>query len=230
MRVHFQRDVEKLKRAILALSAEVENDVRTAVRAIEDRDEDLARKVIDREAGTNSMEVDVEDECLKILALHQPVAGDLRYIIAVLKINKDLERIGDLAVHVAERALFLCGQPALDIPFRLGEMAEKAQAMLKAVLDAFVNLNADAARQVCTADSEIDAINRYVFLQVKKAVAETPANFEPLIQVLHIARHLERIADHATNIAEDLIYMVEGRIVRHTAEVSDKRVGKPQSA
>ena len=221
MRVHLQRDVEKLKQQILALSAEVESDVRKAVRAIEERDEGLARQVVDREAQTNAMEVDVEEDCLKILALHQPVAADLRYIIAVLKINQDLERIGDLAVHIAERGLFLCGQPTINIPFRLGEMADKAQAMLKKVLDAFVNLNDGAAHEVRVADSEIDAINRDIFLQVKKAVTENPALFESLLQILHIARHLERIADHATNIAEDLIYLIEGRIVRHTMEVSD---------
>ena len=222
MRVHLQRDVEKLKGRILALSAEVESDVRTAVRAIEQRSEELARTVIDREPQINAMEVDVEDDGLKILALHQPVAGDLRYIIAVLKINQDLERIGDLAVHIAERGLFLCGQPPTEIPFRLGEMADKAQAMLKNVLDAFVNLNDSAAHRVCSSDAEIDAINREIFAQVKKAVMEKPALFEPLLQIMHIARHLERIADHATNIAEDLIYLIEGRIVRHTPEVSDK--------
>ena len=222
MRVHLQRDIEKLKREILALSAEVENDVRTAVRAIEDRDEARARQVIERGARTDLMEVDVENDCLKILALHQPVAADLRYIIAVLKINQDLERIGDLAVHIAERGLFLCTQPSVDIPFRLGEMADKSQAMLKKVLDAFVNVNVVAAREVCAADSEIDAINRDTYQRVKKAVMEKPALFEPLLHILHIARHLERIADHATNIAEDLIYMIEGRIVRHTLEVSDK--------
>ena len=222
MRVHLQRDVEKLKRQILALSAEVESDVRTAVRAIEDRNEELARQIVDREAQINAMEVDVEENCLKILALHQPVAADLRYIIAVLKINQDLERIGDLAVHIAERGLFLCGQPLINMPFRLGEMADKAQAMLKKVLDAFVNLNDTAAREVCAADSEIDAINRDIFQQIKKAVTQNPALFESLLQIMHIARHLERIADHATNIAEDLIYMIEGRIVRHTQEVSDK--------
>ncbi len=221
MRVHFQRDVDKLKQRLLALSAEVENDVRTAVRAIEDRNEQLARQVVDGETQTNAMEVDVEDDCLKILALHQPVAADLRYIISVLKINQDLERIGDLAVHIAERGLFLCGLPPINIPFRLGEMADKAQAMLKKVLDAFVNLNDAAAREVCTADGEIDAINRDIFQQVKKAVTQNPSLFEPLLQIMHIARHLERIADHATNIAEDLIFLVEGRIVRHTKEVSD---------
>ena len=220
MRVHLERDVDKLKRHILSLSAEVENDVRAAVRAVEDRDRDLAQEVVRREARINATEVDVEEEGLKILALHQPVAGDLRYIIAVLRINQDLERIGDLAVHIAERAMALCDQPPLDVSFPLGEMANKAQAMLKKILDAFVNLSAGAAREVCAADREIDAINRIIFQQVKQEVMRDPARFEPLLQVMHIARHLERIADHATNIAEDLIYMIEGRIVRHTAEVS----------
>ncbi|MGQ9662712.1 MAG: phosphate signaling complex protein PhoU [Kiritimatiellia bacterium] len=221
MRVHFQRDVDRLKRRLLALSSEVESDVRKAVRAVEDRNEKLAREVIDGEVRTNTVEVDIEDDCLKILALHQPVASDLRYIIAVLKIDHDLERIGDLAVHIAERALFLCGLPSISIPFRLGEMADKVQAMLKTVLDAFVNLDSAAARSVCMADSEIDAMNRAVFEEVKKAVTQNPSLFEPLLQIMHIARHLERIADHATNIAEDLIFLVEGRIVRHTKEVSD---------
>lgn len=222
MRVHLQREIEKLKRQILSLSAEVEGDVRAAVRAVEDRDPVGAEAVVARETRTNAMEVDVEEECLKILALHQPVATDLRYIVAVLKINQDLERIGDLAVHIAERGLFLRGQPPITIPFHLGEMADKAQAMLKKVLDAFVNLNDEAAHQVCAADSEIDAINRDIFQQVKKAVTQNPVLFESLLQILHIARHLERIADHATNIAEDLIFLIEGRIVRHTSEVSDK--------
>jgi phosphate transport system protein len=226
MRVHLQRDIDKLKQRILALSAEVENDVRAAVRAVEDRDERLARQVVSREAQTNSMEVDVEDDCLKILALHQPVAADLRYIISVLKINRDLERIGDLAVHIAERGLFLCDQAPINIPFRLGEMADKAQAMLKKVLDAFVNLNDAEAHEVCVADSEIDAINRDISKQVKTAVAENPALLEPLLQIMHISRHLERIADHATNIAEDLIFLIEGRIVRHTKEVSDTNAPK----
>ena len=222
MSVHLQRDVEKLKQQILMMSAEVENEVRTAVRAIEQRDAELARQVIDREEQTNVTEVDVEDNCLKILALHQPVAADLRYIIAVLKINQALERIGDLAVHIAKRGLFLCEQPSVNIPFRLGEMADKSQAMLKKVLDAFVNLNDASAHEVCAADSEVDAINRDILQQVKKALMQNPALLEPLLQIMHIARHLERIADHATNIAEDLIFLIEGRIVRHTQEVSDK--------
>ena len=222
MRAHLQREIDNLKRQLLELSAEVENDVRMAVRAVEDRDPALAKTVLHRETQINATEVEVEEECLKILALYQPVAGDLRYIIAVLKINQDLERIGDLAVHIAERGLFLCQQPRLDIQFRLGTMADKAQAMLKNVLNAFVNLDEAAARAVCTADSEIDAINLDIFKQVKQAVTQNSALFESLLQIMHIARHLERIADHATNIAEDVIYLIEGRIVRHTQEVSDK--------
>ena len=222
MRVHLQREVEKLKRQILALSAEVEDSVRAAVRAVEERDATLAQSVINRETATNTMEVDVEEECLKILALHQPVATDLRYIIAVLKINHDLERIGDLAVHIAERGLFLCGQPQIEGPLRLGEMADKAQVMLKRVLDAFVNLSDKAAWNVCAADHEVDDLNREIFQYIKEAVRKNPDSFEIMLQVLHIARHLERIADHVTNIAEDLIYMIEGRIVRHAPEVSAK--------
>ena len=222
MRVHLQREIEKLKRQILEMSAEAEDSVRAAVRAVENRDAVLAQSVVAREKETNAMEVDVEEECLKILALHQPVAADLRYIIAVLKINHDLERIGDLAVHIAERGLFLCGETQIEVPHRLGQMADKAQEMLKRVLDAFVNLNDAAAWNVCASDREIDDLNREIFEYVKEAVRKNPDSFEAMLQLLHIARHLERIADHVTNIAEDLIYMIEGRIVRHTPEVSAK--------
>ena len=222
MRIHLQRDIATLNRGVLALSAEVENEVRTAVQAFEDRDEALARQVVDGEARTDVMEVDLEEDCLKTLALHQPVAADLRYIVSVLKINRDLERISGLAVHIAERALFLCGQPQIDIPFRMGEMAAKSQAMLKKVMDAFVNMDAAAAREVCADDGEIDARNRDNYEQVKRAVLQTPALFPQLLNILHVSRHLERIADHATNIAEDLIYLIEGRIVRHSQDVSDK--------
>ena len=226
MRAHMQREIEKLKQQILALSAEVEGDVRRAVRAVEDRDATLAHAVLHREALTNAMEVDVEEECLKILALYQPVAADLRYIVAVLKINHDLERIGDISVHIAERGLFLCEQPRVETPFRIGQMADKTQAMLKKVLDAFVNLNEAAAREVCAEDTEVDEMNREIFRQVKEAVVKNPPQFEIVLQFLHISRHLERIADHATNIAEDLIYLIEGRIVRHTPELSDKERGR----
>jgi phosphate transport system protein len=187
MNIQLQREIDKVKRQLLALCAKVENDVRMAVRAADHQDATIAQEVVSREKETNAMEVNVEEECLKILALYQPVASDLRYIVAVLKINQDLERIGDLAVHIAERAQSLCSLPRIEIPFRLEQMADKSQGLLKKVLDAFV----------------------------KEAIMKNPKLFESLLQVMHISRHLERIGDHATNIAEDLIYLIEGRIVRH---------------
>jgi len=220
MNIQLQREIEKMKRQILALSAKVENDVRMAVRAADNQDAAMAQDVINREELTNTMEVNVEEECLKILALYQPVASDLRYIIAVLKINQDLERIGDLAVHIAERALFLSRLPRVVIPFRLEQMADKSQGLLKKVLDAFISLDESAAREVCAADSEVDNMNQEIFQQVKEAIMKNPQMFESLLQIMHISRHLERIADHATNIAEDLIYLIEGRIVRHKPEAA----------
>ncbi len=222
MNIQLQREIDKLKRQLLALSAKVENDVRIAVRAADNLDAAMAREVVSREEETNTMEVNVEEECLKILSLYQPVASDLRYIVAVLKINQDLERIGDLAVHIAERAIFLCSCPRIAIPVRLEQMAEKTQHLLKKVLDAFVNIDEAAAREVCASDREIDDMNQEIFQQVKEIIMKNPQQFESLLQIMHISRHLERIADHATNIAEDLIYLIEGRIVRHQPDVSDK--------
>ena len=222
MNIKLQKEIDMLKRHILALGAKVENDLRMAVRAADNQDEALAREVVGREQETNAMEVNVEEECLKILALYQPVAGDLRYIVAVLKINQDLERIGDLAVHIAERALFLCSRPRIVIPVRLEQMAEKTEGLLKKVLDAFVNLDEAAAREVCASDQDIDAMNQEIFQQVKEDIMQNPHHFESLLQLMHISRHLERIGDHATNIAEDLIYLVDGRIVRHQAGAPEK--------
>ena len=216
MRVHFQREVDKLKRQILEMSADVEEAVSDAVRAVETRNAVLAAAVVEHENQTNARDVDVEEECLKILALHQPVAADLRYLIAVLKINHDLERIGDLAAHIAQIALLLCEMPPVDVPLQLGEMAAKSKQMLKKVLDAFVNVNAAAAREIRLADLDLDALNRAMATRLKAEITSNPALLEPLLELMHIARHLERIGDHATNIAEDLIYLIEGRIVRHT--------------
>lgn len=216
MSVHFQREIDKLKQQILGMSAEVEAAVSDAVRAVETRDIELAKSVLEQENQTNAHEVDVEEECLKILALHQPVAADLRYLIAVLKINHDLERIGDLAVHIAQGSLLLCEMPPVDIPLQLGEMAAKSQQMLRRVLDAFVNVDIAAAREIRLADSELDALNRAMVVRLKSEMTRSPALLEPLLKLMHIARHLERIGDHATNIAEDLIYLIEGKIVRHT--------------
>ena len=224
MAAHLQREIENLKKEILTVGAMAEQSVREATQAIEDRDEYLARAVIEKDVNLDQKEVEVEESCLKILALHQPVAIDLRFIIASLKINSDLERVGDLAVNIAERAMFLASQPQVNIEFDFNTMATKAQEMLKKSLDALVTLNAGLAREVCACDDEIDAMNRQMYLTVQDAINTYPDQVEALIHLLSASRHLERIADHATNIAEDVIYMIEGEIVRHRTEEYQPRV------
>ncbi len=218
MSKHLQTEIQKLKKQILAISAVVEESVHKAVKALEERDENLAKSVIETDVDIDRMEVDMEEECLKILALHQPVGSDLRLIVSILKINNDLERIGDLAVNIAERAAFLATQDRIDAPLDFPLMAEKAKAMLRKSLDALVDNDSSAARQVCAADDEVDAINREMYVQVQDAIRRHPEQVERLVHLLSASRHLERIADHATNIAEDVIYMIEGEIVRHRAE------------
>jgi len=215
---HMEREIERLKKMILSLSAFVEEDVERAVRSVAERDTELAQGVIGADPDIDRTEVDVEEECLKILALHQPVAIDLRFIVAVLKINTDLERIGDLAVNIAERAVFLNAQPEVPTPFDFPGMARKARAMLRRSLDALVTMNAEIAWQVCAADDEVDEINRKMYVQVEDGIRQHPDQIDSLIHMLSISRHLERIADHATNIAEDVIYMIDGDIVRHRTE------------
>jgi phosphate transport system protein len=215
---HLQKEIENLKKKLLALGARVEIAVRDAAISIEKLDEDLARKVIDDDASIDQTEVDVEEECLKILALHQPVAIDLRFIVAVLKINSDLERVGDLAVNLAERTLFLSDQPKVNISLELLDMARHARQMLKKSLDSLVNLDASLAQEVCASDDVIDNMNRQMYYKVQDAILKHPEHIPSLIHLLSASRHLERIGDHATNIAEDVIYMIEGRIVRHKIE------------
>lgn len=212
---HLRKEIERLKKNILALGAEVEECVQMAVRAIEERDTETADRVIQLDDHIDQVEVELEEDCLKILALHQPVAIDLRFIIAVLKINNDLERIGDLAVNIAERVAFLKARPPIRIPYDLQGLVEKTTAMLKNSLDSLVNLDIDLARQVCLADDEVDAINRDMYDKIKNAIRENPEDLDVLVPYLSVSRYLERIADHATNIAEDVIYMVDGIIARH---------------
>lgn len=209
------REVEKLKKMILALSAVVEESVQKGVQSVIERRPQLAEQVIDTDSRIDQMEVDVEEECLKILALHQPVANDLRYVIAVLKINNDLERVGDIAAHIAERALSLSKHERIEIPFDLTGMAEKSQEMLRGSLDALVNLDPNLARGIMASDDEVDEMNREAFNRVEAAIIKRPDLVDPLMQVLSLSRYLERIADYATNIAEDILYLTSGEIVRH---------------
>ena len=161
------------------------------------------------------MEVEIEEECLKILALHQPVAIDLRFLIAVIKINNDLERIGDQAVNIAERVDVIAKRDLPDFFFDYSSMGEKAQKMLKMSLDALVNMDYDQAYEVVVMDDEVDKIKHDAYDRIKQAMGEHPDKLGELINLLLISRHLERLADHATNIAEEVIYLIEGEIVRH---------------
>jgi phosphate transport system protein len=219
-------EIEAIKKKILSFSAVVEENVRDAIKALVYRDAALAAKVIDTDEEIDTMEVVVEEDCLKTLALHQPVAIDLRLIIAILNMNNDLERIADLAVNIAERAAFLATQEQLPLRFNFVQMGEKAQDMLRKSLDALVNLDVNLAREVCAADDGVDAMNREAYLAVQEAIRRHPDRMEALIHLLSISRHIERIADHATNIAEDVIYMCEGQIVRHHTE-DYRQAGRP---
>jgi phosphate transport system protein len=218
MTVHMKREIDRLKQMLMSLCEVVEENLRRAVESIRKRDAKLANTVIETDIKIDQMEVDMEEECLKILALYQPVAIDLRFIITALKINNDLERIGDLAVNLAEHSTFLAGRPKTDVPFDFDAMAEKTELMLRKSLDALVKMDSKLAYEVCAADDEIDTMDRQMQLMAQKAVHTHPEQTECLMHLRSASGHLERVADHATNIAEDVIYMIEGRIVRHKAE------------
>jgi phosphate transport system protein len=218
---HFQRELNQLKKRILSLGAMAEERVRMAIKAMEIRDSELAEKIIRMDYEIDEAEMDIEEECLKILALHQPVAVDLRFLSAVIKINNDLERIGDEAVNIAERVQIISKREKLDIPFDFSEMAEKTEEMLRTSLDAVVNLDLDLAVKVVVSDDEVDAFEHEAYDVIKRAIETHPDRVSYLINFLLISRHLERIADHAQNIAEEVVYMIEGEIVRHGRLYSD---------
>lgn len=215
MTVHLINAIDHLKKGILAVATVVEENLLKAVRALETRDPKLARNIIDGDDEVDRMEVALEEDCLKTLALHQPVAIDLRYIVAILKINSDLERIGDLAVNIAQRAEYLIAREKVDIDFDYRGMARKAERMVEKSLDALVHMDTALAREVCAADDEVDEMNRLVLERVQEAIRQDPQGMDRYLQYLLVARYLERVGDHATNIAEDVVYMVEGEIVRH---------------
>ena len=218
MKRHLQKELSHLKKRILSLGAMAEESVRMAIKAFETRDGDLARRVIESDREIDAAEVEVEEECLKIIALHQPVAVDLRFVNIVNKINNDLERVGDEAVNIAERVETISKRLPVSFKFDFAAMAEKAAAMLKDSLDALVNQDVDLAYQVCLDDDEVDRMNHMIYDEVKIAIKQQPDRVAYLLNLLLIGRHLERIADHATNIAEEVIYMIEGRIFRHQEE------------
>ena len=215
MSKHLERDLENLQHDLLTLAATVEEAIHKAIRALQEREVAVAEQVIVGDTRIDEEENHVEEECLKILALHQPVAVDLRRITAALKINTDLERMGDLAEDIAERALQLSQPPHIPTPPKLQRMTDLTTSMVRQSLDAFVNLDARLARRVCRLDDEVDRYNHDIIEDLIKAMQESPALVKAGLSMFSATRHLERIADHATNIAEDVIYLVEGEIVRH---------------
>jgi phosphate transport system protein len=215
MAKHLQRDLDTLQRDLLALAGLVEGAIFKAIQALQERDVPLAREVIAGDTQIDSEENHIDEESLKILALHQPVAVDLRRIVAAMMINTDLERMGDLAEEIAEQAIHLARPPFLPIPEKLQRMTDLTTMMVRQSLDAFVNLNTLEAQTVMRMDDEVDSYNKEISAELIQAMRSSPALVEPALSMFSAVRQLERIADHATNIAEDVVYLVEGEIVRH---------------
>lgn len=212
---HLSRDLDRMQHDLLALASAAEEAVHKAIRSLQERDAELARQVIEGDSLIDQEENQVEDECLKILALHQPVAIDLRRIAAALKINAELERMADLAEDIAERAVALAELPFIPIPKKLQRMTDLTTSMVRQSLDAFVNLDTQMALRVCRLDDEVDRCNKEIIDELLQMMRESPDKVEAGMSLFSATRHLERIADHATNIAEDVVYLVEGEIIRH---------------
>jgi phosphate transport system protein len=215
MAKHLQRDLDNLQRDLLALAALVEEAIHKAIHALQNRDVRLARDVIAGDSQIDQEENRVNEDCLKILALHQPVAVDLRRIAAAMMISTDLERMGDLAEDIADRAVTLARPPLIPIPHKLQRMTDLTTLMVRQSLDAFVEMNTRLARVVWHLDDEVDSYNNEIIQELIAVMQMSPDMVEPGLSLFSATRHLERIADHATNIAEDVVYLVEGEIVRH---------------
>jgi phosphate transport system protein len=218
MKRHLERELEKLRKKILTLSAMVEGNIEKALLSLTRHEVKLAKEVIESDHEIDHFEVEIEEDCLKILALYQPEAIDLRYVVGILKMNNDLERMGDLAVNIAERSAYLADKKGTKLFLDFTEMGEKTIAMVKKALDSLIKMNATMAREVCAADDEVDEMHRKMLLLIQDYIVKNPQEVKILIHLLLVSRHLERIADQATNIAEDVIYMTEGVIIRHHAE------------
>ena len=221
MAKHLARDLERLQRSVLRMAGTVEDAIFTATKALHDRNPDLAAKVVAGDSEIDRFENAVQEECLKILALHQPVAVDLRRVCTVLLITTDLERMGDLAVAIAERSQSLNCTPSPAILERTTRMTTRAMAMVRASLDAFVSLDAAAAQAVIGMDDEVDSDNDAIIRDILDDMKRHPDRIDAGVSLFSAVRHIERIADHATNIAEDVIYLVQGELVRHKPKALD---------
>lgn len=218
MAKHLQRGLENLKKELLILGAMVEEATNRAITALIERRADLAQEILEHDDQIDEKEVAVEEDCLKLLALNQPVAADLRFIITVLKVNNDLERMGDLAVNIAERAAYLATHEPISVPLDFTRMGDNVRVMVRESLDALVNHDAVLARKILDDDDAVDDANRHMYDALQKLMHQEPAAIERAIHLLSASRHLERIADLATNISEDVVFLVEGEVIRHRTE------------
>lgn len=215
MAIHMLRDLERLRRDILLLGGLVEDATQKAVLTVLERRDDLALGVIEGDHEVDDREVRLEEECLKVLALHQPVANDLRFILAVLKVNNDLERMGDLAGNIAKRGRDLAAVEPVALPAELREMADIVLQMQRGGLNAVVQADTKLARRVLVEDEKVDAFHKQIYTDIAERIRREPERVDVLIQLLSVSRYLERIADLATNIAEDVVFLVEGEVIRH---------------
>jgi phosphate transport system protein len=215
---YWQREIENLKKLVLSLGALVEEQINRAMLALERRDAELAREVILKDREIDSLEIVIEEECLKILALYQPVAKELRFVVAVLKMNNDLERMGDLASNIAKRARYLSKKEKIELNSEFGTVADKVQSMVKKSLDSLVNTDVRLAKEVCAADDEVDRLTKQMLKKTISAVQTNPGRTKDYFSIRSVSKNLERIADSATNIAEDVVYLCSGEIIRHQGE------------
>ena len=215
----YEEDLKKLHEEILYMGGLVEDQIQKAVKSLVDRDSELAKIIIERDHEVNRLDVEIDDLCIRLLALHQPAGKDLRFITTGLKITTDLERIGDMAVNTCERALELNQEPQLKPYIDIPRMARIAQRMTRESLDAFVREDTNLALKVCKDDEEIDQLNSQIFREVITFMIEDPHTVSRAIKISSISKYLERMADHATNIAEMVIFMVKGKSIRHVKEL-----------
>ncbi len=222
MSKHLMNEIEDLKKSLLELGGLAEDSVTKAIRAVSTRDPKLAKQVIEQDHKIDMLEVEIEEDCLKILALYQPVATDLRFLVSVLKINNDLERIADLSVNIAQRAKTLAENKDVSLPFDFEAMAKTTRTMLKMALDSIIEFDSKKAEDVCRMDNQVDDLHRDTYKAINSGIQKDPSKVDVMIHCLSISRNLERIADYATNIAEDVIYLIDGKIVRHFGDLGEK--------
>lgn len=214
---HFQEELEQLKTRLLEMGGAAEEQVRLAVQGLVDRDQDLIDQALVGDVPLNALHIEIDNRCFTLLALYQPMAADLRTIVAAVKINTDLERVGDLAVNIAEAARRYSSHPPVKKLIDIPRMASIAQNMLRDALDAFVRRDVDLAQQVLNEDDRLDELKTQIFRELLTYMLQDPVTIEPALDLILVSRHLERIGDHATNIAEDVIFIVSAKDVRHHA-------------